>query len=93
MRGTLSNLTPKSLIVCNIQRICEQQLYTWPQWWTVQLKTISEKTSKREKIQENDKCQKCSFGQSNNPQNQHRKNQQDPATKKQNTKSQTQECV
>jgi hypothetical protein len=24
--GTLSNLTPKSLIVCTIQRICEQQL-------------------------------------------------------------------
>jgi hypothetical protein len=45
-RGTLSNLTPKSLIVCNIQRICEQQLHTWPHWWTVQLKTISEKTSK-----------------------------------------------
>jgi hypothetical protein len=26
MWGTLSNLTPKSLIVCTIQRICEQQL-------------------------------------------------------------------
>jgi hypothetical protein len=26
MRGTLSNLTPKSLIACTIQRICEQQL-------------------------------------------------------------------
>jgi hypothetical protein len=26
MRGTLSNLTPKSLMVCIIQRICEQQL-------------------------------------------------------------------
>jgi hypothetical protein len=26
MRGTLSNLTSKSLIVCTIQRICEQQL-------------------------------------------------------------------
>jgi hypothetical protein len=26
MRETLSNLTPKSLIVCTIQRICEQQL-------------------------------------------------------------------
>jgi hypothetical protein len=25
-RGTLSNLTPKSLIVCTIQRICNQQL-------------------------------------------------------------------
>jgi hypothetical protein len=25
-RGTLSNLTPKSLMVCTIQRICEQQL-------------------------------------------------------------------
>jgi hypothetical protein len=51
MRRTLSNVTPKSLIVCTIQRICEQQLHTRPQWWTVQLKTISEKTSKREKIQ------------------------------------------
>jgi hypothetical protein len=28
MRGTLSNLTPKSLIECTIQRICEQQLAT-----------------------------------------------------------------
>jgi hypothetical protein len=55
MRGTLSNLTSKSLIVCTIQRIYEQQLYTQPRWWTVQLKTVSEKTSKREKIQENDK--------------------------------------
>jgi hypothetical protein len=26
MRGTLSNLTPKCLMVCTIQRICEQQL-------------------------------------------------------------------
>jgi hypothetical protein len=26
MRGTLSNLTPNSLMVCTIQRICEQQL-------------------------------------------------------------------
>jgi hypothetical protein len=26
VRGTLSNLTPKSLMVCTIQRICEQQL-------------------------------------------------------------------
>jgi hypothetical protein len=26
VRGTLSNHTPKSLIVCTIQRICEQQL-------------------------------------------------------------------
>jgi hypothetical protein len=59
----------------------------------MQLKTVSEKTSKQEKIQENDKCQKCSFGQSDNPQNQHWKNQQDPVMKKQNIKSQTQKCV
>jgi hypothetical protein len=26
MRGTLSNLTPKSLMVCTTQKICEQQL-------------------------------------------------------------------
>jgi hypothetical protein len=36
MRGTLSNLTPKSLMVCTIQRICEQQLHTRPRWWTMQ---------------------------------------------------------
>jgi hypothetical protein len=35
MRGILSNLTPKSLMVCTIQRIGEQQLHTRPQWWTV----------------------------------------------------------
>jgi hypothetical protein len=28
MRTTLSKLTPKSLMVCTIQRICEQQLAT-----------------------------------------------------------------
>jgi hypothetical protein len=82
MRETLSNLTPKSLIVCTIQRFCEQQLHTRPRWWTVQLKIVFEKTSKREKIQENDKSQKCSFGQSHNSQNQHQKIQQDPAKKK-----------
>jgi hypothetical protein len=71
MRGTFSNLTLKSLMVCTIQRICEQQLHTQPRWWTVQLKTVFEKTSKWEKIQENDKSQRCSFGQSQNPQNQH----------------------
>jgi hypothetical protein len=59
----------------------------------MQQKFVFEKTSKREKIQENDKCQKCSFGQSHNPQNQHQKSQQDQAKKKQNTKSQTQGCV
>jgi hypothetical protein len=41
----------------------------------------------------NDKYQKCSFGQSQKPQNQNWKSQQDQAMKKQNTKSQTQECV
>jgi hypothetical protein len=46
MRGTLSNLTPKSLMVCTIQRICKQQLHTRPWWWTVQHKTAFEKTSK-----------------------------------------------
>jgi hypothetical protein len=30
MRGTLSNLTPKSLMVCTIQIIYEQQLHTQP---------------------------------------------------------------
>jgi hypothetical protein len=93
MRETLSNLTPKSLMVCIIQSICEQQLHTQPRWWTVQLKIIFEKTSKREKIQENEKSQNCSFGQSHNPQNQHQKRQQDQTKKKQNTKFQTQGCV
>jgi hypothetical protein len=46
MRETLSNLTPKSLIECSIQKICEQQLHTRPRWWTMQLKTVSEKTTK-----------------------------------------------
>jgi hypothetical protein len=55
MRESLSNLTPKSLIVCTIQRISEQQLHTRPRWWTVQLKTIFEKNNKQEKTQENDK--------------------------------------
>jgi hypothetical protein len=50
-------------------------------------------TSKQEKIRENDKYQKYSFGQSHNPQNQHPENQQDPVKKKQNTKSQTWVCV
>jgi hypothetical protein len=48
----------------------KQQLHTQLQWWTVQLKTVSENTSKREKIQQNDKSQKCYFGQSHNQQNQ-----------------------
>jgi hypothetical protein len=40
---------------------------------------LYEKTNKQEKISENDKYQKCSFGQSHNPQNQHQKSQQDQA--------------
>jgi hypothetical protein len=55
MRGTISKITPKSLMLCTMQRICEQQLYTWPRWWIVQQKTIYEKTNKQEKIQENNK--------------------------------------
>jgi hypothetical protein len=86
MRETLSNLISKSLMMCTIQRICEQQLHTRPQWWTVQQKTAFEKTHKREKIQENDKSQRCSFGQSHNPRNQHRKSQLDQEKKKQNNK-------
>jgi hypothetical protein len=82
MRRTLSKITPKSLMVYTIQRISEQQLHTRPRWWTMQWKTTFKKTSKRVKIQENDKSQRCSFGQSHNPQNQHRKSQQDQVTKK-----------
>jgi hypothetical protein len=59
----------------------------------MQLKIIFEKTSKQEKIRESGKYQKCFFGQSYTPQNQHQKSQQDQAKKKQNIKSQTQECV
>jgi hypothetical protein len=76
MRGTPSKITLKSLMVCTIHRICEQQLEvanTQPLWWIEQLKIVFEKTSKQETIQENDKYQMCSFGQSHNPQNQHRK--------------------
>jgi hypothetical protein len=81
MRGTLSKLTPKSLIVCTIHRIWEQQLHTQPLWWIGQLKIIFEKTNKQEKIRENDKSQKCFYDQSHNPQNQHQKSQQDPVKK------------
>jgi hypothetical protein len=56
MRGTLSKLTPKCLMVCTIHRIWEQQLHTQPLWWIRQLKIVFEKTSKQEKIQGNDKC-------------------------------------
>jgi hypothetical protein len=69
--------------------VWEQQLHTQPLWWIGQLKIVFEKTSKQEKIQENDKYQKCSFGQSHNPQNQYWKNQQDLAKKKQHTKFKT----
>jgi hypothetical protein len=64
----------KSLMLCTIHRIWEQQLHTQPLWWIGYLKIIFEKTSKQEKIQEYDKYHKCSFGQSHNPQNQHWKN-------------------
>jgi hypothetical protein len=89
-RGTLSKVTPKTLMVCTIHRIWEQQLYTQPLWWIGQLKIVFKKTNKQEKIQKNNKYQKCSFIQSHNPQNHHQKNQQDPTKKKQNTKL---ECV
>jgi hypothetical protein len=46
-RGTLSKITLKSLVVCTIQRILEQQLHTQPLWWIEQLKIIFEKTSKQ----------------------------------------------
>jgi hypothetical protein len=59
----------------------------------VRQKAISELTNKQEKIQENDMYQKCSFGQSHNPQNQHQKNQQDQVKKKKNTKSQIRVCI
>jgi hypothetical protein len=71
MRGTLSNLTPKSLMVCIIHRIWEQQLHTQPQWWIGQLKIVFKKTSKLEKIKENGKSQKCFYDQSHNPQYHH----------------------
>jgi hypothetical protein len=62
-------------------------------WWIEQQKVIYEKTNKNENIQESDMYQKCFFDQFHNMQNQHPKSQQDPAKKKQNTKSQTQEFV
>jgi hypothetical protein len=43
MRETL---TPKSLMLCTIHRIWEQQLHTQSLWWIVQLKIIFQKTSK-----------------------------------------------
>jgi hypothetical protein len=32
MRGTLSKITPKSLMVCTIHRIWQQQVHTQPLW-------------------------------------------------------------
>jgi hypothetical protein len=96
MRGTLSKTTPKSLMVCTIQRICEQQLaaatYSASGVDCATEDCLREDQQTREDLK-NDKCQKYSFDQSHNPQNQHRKSQQDPAKKKHNTKCQTQECV
>jgi hypothetical protein len=69
MGGNISKITPKSLMVCTIHRIWEQRLYTQPLWWIEQLKIVFKKTSKQEKIQENDMHQKCSFSQSHNQQN------------------------
>jgi hypothetical protein len=66
MRETLSKITPKSLMVCTIHRIWEQRLHTQALWWIGQVKIVFKKTTKQEKIHENDKCQKCSFGQSHN---------------------------
>jgi hypothetical protein len=79
--------------MCTIHKIWEQQLHTQPLWWIEQLKIIFEKTSKQEKIQENDMYQKCTFDQSHNQQNQHWKSHQDQVKKKQNTKFQIQVCV
>jgi hypothetical protein len=87
MRGAQRSL--QSLMPCTIHRIWEQRLQTQTLWWIEQLKIAFEKTSKQEKIHENDKYQKCSFGQSHNQQNHHQKSQQDQAKKKRNTKSQT----
>jgi hypothetical protein len=50
LRGTLSNITQKSLIVYTIHRIWEQKLLTQSLWWIEQLMIIFEKTSKPEKI-------------------------------------------
>jgi hypothetical protein len=44
-----------SLMLCTIHSILEQQLHTLPLWWIEQLKIVSEKTSKQERILENSK--------------------------------------
>jgi hypothetical protein len=49
---------------------------------------FASRPTKKEKIQENDIYQKCFFGQSHYPQNQHYKSQQVQAMKKRNTKCQ-----
>jgi hypothetical protein len=77
MRGTLSNLTPKSLMVCIIHMIWEQRLatatYSTPVVdWTTE-DCFREDQQMREDSK-NDKSQKCSFDQFHNPQNQHKKN-------------------
>jgi hypothetical protein len=63
MRGTLSKITLKFIMVCTIHRIWEQQLHTQPLWWIEQLKIVFEKTSKQERIRENGRYHKCSFSQ------------------------------
>jgi hypothetical protein len=48
IRGTLSKITLKSLMMCTIHRIWEQQLLTQPLWWIGQLKIVFERpTNKR----------------------------------------------
>jgi hypothetical protein len=78
---TLSKITLKSLMVCTIHRIWKQQLHTQPLWWIEQLKIFSRRLANKRRY-EKMACTKCSFGQSHNPQNQHRKSQQDQAKKK-----------
>jgi hypothetical protein len=46
MRETLLKITPKSLMVCTIHRIWEQQLYTQPLCRIEQLEIVFEKTNK-----------------------------------------------
>jgi hypothetical protein len=79
-------------MVCTIHRIWEQQLHTQPLWWIEQQNIVFGKTSKKEKIQEHDMYQQCFLDQSHNPQNQHKKSQQDQAMKKRNTNPKL-ECV
>jgi hypothetical protein len=76
----------KSLMVCTIDRIWEQHLAAGTYSASVVDRATEDCFQEDQQIREDPKKWQVP---SHNPQNQHKKSQQDPAKKKQNTKSQT----